>query len=118
MPDADLFFCRFAFRPRTDGSGDQLLDALLARRSVFLAQKTMFDRVLHWTILFACRAFALVVSRRDRDLEHAVALVCEQVVGFLDVVELEAVGHQGSQVDAAGCDDIHQAGHALLAAGT
>ena len=44
---------------------------------------------------------AAAPSGRDRDLQHAVALVGEQLVGLLDVVELEAVRHHRPQVDAA-----------------
>ena len=37
--------------------------------------------------------------RRDRHLQHTVALVAEQVVSGLDLVQLEAVRHQRRQVD-------------------
>jgi hypothetical protein len=52
-----------------------------------------------------------------QDLEHAVALVGEEVVGGLDVVELVVVGDERPEVEAAAGDDVHQAAHALLAAG-
>ena len=61
--------------------------------------------------LFAVRAFVpkpngptnccmswdrgLIVSlrlNRDRHLEHAIALVGEQIIGFLDLLEFEAMG--------------------------
>jgi hypothetical protein len=37
----------------------------------------------------------LIVSlrlNRDRHLEHAIALVGEQIIGFLDLLEFEAMG--------------------------
>ena len=43
-----------------------------------------------------------VRSGCDGDLQHAVALVAEQIVGGFDLVELEAVRYHGSEIDPAG----------------
>lgn len=56
-------------------------------------------------------------SRSDRDLQHPVALVREEIVGGLDIVQLEPVRHHRSQVDPTGRHDVHQPPHALFAAG-
>ena len=40
-------------------------------------------------------------SRRDCNLQHAVALVREQVVGFFDLVQRKAMRHHRAQVDPA-----------------
>src|SRR5690606_10275030 len=56
-------------------------------------------------------------DRLDGDLQHAVALVGKQIVGRNDVVQLVVVGDQHAQVQALGCNHIHQAAHAFLAAG-
>jgi len=47
---------------------------------------------------------ALRRSWRDGDLEHAITLVGEEIVRRLDVVQLEAVGDQGAQVQPRGLD--------------
>ena len=57
-------------------------------------------------------------SGRDRHLQHAIALVGEQLVRLLDLVEREAMRDQRAQIDPAGGDHVHQPAHALLAAGT
>ena len=46
--------------------------------------------------------------------EHAVALMAEQLVGLLDVVELEAVRDHRAQVDTSGLDHRHQPAHASV----
>lgn len=46
-----------------------------------------------------------VKSGRDRDFQHAVALVREQVIGRFDLVQFEAVRDQRLEVDAARCHD-------------
>lgn len=56
-------------------------------------------------------------SGLDSHLQHPIALVREQLVSGHDVVELELVRHQHTQVNAARGHDVHQAAHALLAAG-
>jgi hypothetical protein len=40
-------------------------------------------------------------SRRDRDLEHSIALVREEVIGGFDLIQLKPVGHHRAQVDAS-----------------
>jgi hypothetical protein len=56
-------------------------------------------------------------SGGDRHLEHAVALVREQFVGFLDAVERKSMRDHRPKIDPARGDNVHQAAHALLAAG-
>src|SRR4051812_18276601 len=64
--------------------------------------------------------FSVVVvvggSGPDRDLDHLVALVAEELVGVLDLIQREAVGHEPAEVDAAVTDQLHQLAHPLLAA--
>ncbi len=45
-------------------------------------------------------------SRRDRNLEHAVPLVGEQLVSLLDLLEAEAVRHQPAKVEAFRLNDV------------
>jgi hypothetical protein len=45
---------------------------------------------------------------RDGDLEHAAALLAEQLVGSLDVIELEVVRDHRPQIDPTGGDDFRQ----------
>lgn len=54
-------------------------------------------------------------SRRNRNLQHSVPLMAEQLVGFLDIVESEAVRDHRAEVHAARLDHRHQAAHALFA---
>src|SRR6185369_15415458 len=56
--------------------------------------------------------------RIQRNLQHAVSLVAEKIVRFLDVVESEPMGHERSQIDSAALHHRHEASHPLLAAWT
>ena len=56
-------------------------------------------------------------SGRYRHLHHTVALVGEQFVGSLDVVEPKTVGDQRGNVYTAAGDHRHQPAHAFFAAG-
>src|SRR5690606_4515156 len=55
--------------------------------------------------------------RLDRDLQYAVTLVGEQVVGVDDGVQLVFVSDQWSEIDSAGGNHVEQAAHAFLTAG-
>src|SRR6185436_10901916 len=55
-------------------------------------------------------------SGPDGHLHHAVALVGEQVVSGLDLVQPEGVGHQLAEGEPLGGHHAHQAAHALLSA--
>jgi hypothetical protein len=49
-------------------------------------------------------------------LDHAVALVGEEVVGLLDLIEPEAVRDELRDIQLAVAYELHQGAHALLAA--
>src|SRR5690606_16847292 len=61
--------------------------------------------------------WAVCSSRFDGDLQHAVALVGKQIVGRDDVIQFVVVGDQHAQIQPLGGNHVHQAAHALLAAG-
>ena len=52
----------------------------------------------------------------QRDLQHSLVLMAEEVEGLGDVVEREAVRDEGHRVDALVRDRRHQPAHALLVA--
>src|SRR6185503_6835193 len=54
--------------------------------------------------------------RSDRDLQHAVTAVAEQIVGLDDVVESEPMRDEREGIEAAGLDRRDEPPHALLAA--
>ena len=56
-------------------------------------------------------------SRRDSHLQNAVALIREEIVGLLDIVELETMRDERCEIDRAAGDHVHQPAHPLLAAG-
>jgi hypothetical protein len=49
----------------------------------------------------SCRGPAGAASRRDRHLDHAITLVREQLVGFTDPVEREAMGDERAKIELA-----------------
>ena len=56
-------------------------------------------------------------SRRDRNLEHGVALMRQQLVGLLNGVQLEPMRHKRTQIGTLRGDHRHQPTHSFLAAG-
>jgi hypothetical protein len=59
--------------------------------------------------------YARGFPRGDGDLENPIALMREQIVGFLDLVELEAMRDERAKINPARTDYAHQSPHALLA---
>src|SRR5690606_5685645 len=53
--------------------------------------------------------------RGNCHLEHTIALIGEQIVGFFNLIEFEAVRHQRAGFQPPAGNDLHQATHALLA---
>ena len=58
------------------------------------------------------------VSRRDGHLQHAILLMAEQLISLLDLIELEPMRNERSQVDTSRGDRRHKPPHALLASWT
>lgn len=64
------------------------------------------------------RSFASIGSGRDGDLQHTIALVREQIVGLLDLLELEAMRHQTAKINATRGNHVEHTPHPFLATGT
>jgi hypothetical protein len=60
------------------------------------------DKISHrYTSFQPCAELAVVSLGRDGNLENPIALMGEQVVGFLDLVELEAMRDERAKIYAA-----------------
>src|SRR3546814_14498045 len=57
-------------------------------------------------------------SRRNGDFQHTVTLVREEFVGFLDLVQFEAMRDQRLRIHSPRADHLHQTAHRLIAART
>lgn len=64
-----------------------------------------------------CRRASSLCLRRNRYFQDTIALIGKEIIGFLNVSELKAMGDQRFKIDTARGNDIHQAAHAFLAAG-